>query len=213
MDKAYTPLKDTNRNTAAQSYSRKTPDSTTRIQASELAALRDYESLKIQVRQLEAKNRSLSSEVEQLLYEKTYSENKFMQKMNFEEETLAQFHKEKNYQLELLQIKHEEEMSRLKREAELRADEFLREIKHKDYQIKEKDEQNRYLELRNEELKGDFDAVDRELLKSREQVSVLNDNLTTSDFTIKKLDMLVEELEIQKAEMESEIRTLLDIEA
>lgn len=151
--------------------------------------------------------------MEQLLYEKTYSENKFMQKMNFEEETLAQFHKEKNYQLELLQIKHEEEMSRLKREAELRADEFLREIKHKDYQIKEKDEQNRYLELRNEELKGDFDAVDRELLKSREQVSVLNDNLTTSDFTIKKLDMLVEELEIQKAEMESEIRTLLDIEA
>ena len=55
--------------------------------------------------------------------------------------------------------------------------------------------------------------MDRELLKSREQVSVLNDNLTTSDFTIKKLDMLVEELEIQKAEMESEIRTLLDIEA
>lgn len=60
--------------------------------------------------------------MEQLLYEKSYSENKFMQKMNFEEETLSQFHKEKNYQMELLQIKHEEEMSRLKRESELRAD-------------------------------------------------------------------------------------------
>ena len=76
MDKAYTPQKDiksTIKNTAAQSYIRKTPDSTARVAASELAALRDYESLKIQVRQLEAKNRSLSSEVEQLLYEKSYS--------------------------------------------------------------------------------------------------------------------------------------------
>lgn len=59
--------------------------------------------------------------------------------MNFEEEAITQFHKEKNYQLELLQIKHEEEMSKLKREVELRADEYLREIKHKDYQLKEKD--------------------------------------------------------------------------
>lgn len=76
MDKAYTPQKDaksTLKNTAAQSYVRKTPDSTARVAATELAALRDYESLKIQVRQLEAKNRSLSSEVEQLLYEKSYS--------------------------------------------------------------------------------------------------------------------------------------------
>lgn len=35
--------------------------------------------------------------------------------MNFEEEAITQFHKEKNYQLELLQIKHEEEISKLKR--------------------------------------------------------------------------------------------------
>ena len=120
MDKAYTPQKDaknTLKSTTAQSYIRKTPDSSARAAVSELAALRDYESLKIQVRQLEAKNRTLTSEVEQLLYEKSYSENKFIQKMNFEEETLAQFHKEKNYQMELLQIKHEEELSRVKREA------------------------------------------------------------------------------------------------
>ena len=65
MDKAYTPQKDpksTNRNTAAQSYLRKTPDSVPRTApTSELALLKDYESLKIQVRQLEAKNRTLSS--------------------------------------------------------------------------------------------------------------------------------------------------------
>lgn len=47
--------------------------------------------------------------------------------------------------MELLQIKHEQENSKLKREAELRTDEYLREIKHKDYQLKEKDEQIRYL--------------------------------------------------------------------
>lgn len=64
MDKVYTPTKETKsamRNTAAQSYVRKTPEppirpdpavATTRTPASELAALRDYESLKIQVRQL-----------------------------------------------------------------------------------------------------------------------------------------------------------------
>ena len=39
---------------------------------------------------------------------------------------MTQFQKEKNYQLELQQIKHEEEMSRIKREGELRSDEFLR---------------------------------------------------------------------------------------
>ena len=164
MDKAYTPqkeIKSTTRTTVAQSYLKKTPENNPRSNASELSALRDYESLKIQVRQLEAKNRSLTSEVEQLLYEKSYNENKLIQKMNFEEETLSQFHKEKNYQMELLQIKHEEEMSRIKRESELRADEFIREIKHKDYQIKEKDEQIRYLEVRNDELRGDFDALDR----------------------------------------------------
>lgn len=194
MDKAYTPqkeIKSTTRTTVAQSYLKKTPENNPRSNASELSALRDYESLKIQVRQLEAKNRSLTSEVEQLLYEKSYNENKLIQKMNFEEETLSQFHKEKNYQMELLQIKHEEEMSRIKRESELRADEFIREIKHKDYQIKEKDEQIRYLEVRNDELRGDFDALDRELIKTREQNSVLTDKLTSSDFANKKLEMLV----------------------
>ena len=194
MDKAYTPqkeIKSTTRTTVAQSYLKKTPENNPRSNTSELSALRDYESLKIQVRQLEAKNRSLTSEVEQLLYEKSYNENKLIQKMNFEEETLSQFHKEKNYQMELLQIKHEEEMSRIKRESELRADEFIREIKHKDYQIKEKDEQIRYLEVRNDELRGDFDALDRELIKTREQNSVLTDKLTSSDFANKKLEMLV----------------------
>lgn len=40
-----------------------------------------------------------------------------------------------------------------------------------------------------------------------------NENLTHVEFKNKKLEMLVDELEGHKAEMESEIRVLLDIEA
>ena len=133
--------------------------------------------------------------------------------MNFEEEAITQFHKEKNYQLELLQIKHEEEISKLKRQAELRVDEFLREIKHKDYQLKEKDEQNRYLEMRNEELRRDYETLNIEFAKCRQQNSIASQKLTHNDFTIKKLQMHLEELELVKSQMESQIRTLLDIEA
>lgn len=68
--------------------------------------LKDYEALKIQVRQLESQNRSLNSEVDRLTQERIISENKYMQKLNYEEETLSQFQKEKNYQMELQQLKH-----------------------------------------------------------------------------------------------------------
>jgi len=64
-------------------------------------------------------------------------------------------------------------MSRQKREIELRADEYLREINHKDYQLKEKDEQIRYLELRNDELRKDYDLLDLEMGKCREQNGAL----------------------------------------
>ncbi len=68
--------------------------------------LKDYEAIKIQVRQLESQNRSLNSEVDRLTQERIISENKYMQKLNYEEETLSQFQKEKNYQMELQQLKH-----------------------------------------------------------------------------------------------------------
>jgi hypothetical protein len=109
--------------------------------------------------------------MEQLLYEKNYSESKFIQKASLDDQAINEFSKEKNYQMELLQIKHDEEMSRLKRDGELRSDEFLREVKHKDYQIREKDEQNRYLELRNEELRRDYETLSLEFAKAREQNS------------------------------------------
>lgn len=103
FEKSYTPQKEarsTVRQTTALSFSRGTPEGSNRLPpASDIAILKDYESLKIQVRQLEAKNRSLEAEVEQLLYEKNYNEAKYAQKANFDEESLSQFHKEKNYQI------------------------------------------------------------------------------------------------------------------
>jgi len=61
----------------------------------------------MQVRQMESQNRQLSNEVEKLRYEKNIHENKYMQKVSYEEETIAQFQKEKNYQMELLKIKND----------------------------------------------------------------------------------------------------------
>lgn len=43
--------------------------------------------------------------------------------------------------------------------------------------------------------------------------SIHVEKITVCDFTIKKFEMLIEQLELQKAQMESEIRALLDIEA
>lgn len=83
--KDYTPTKSSklysNPTTAAQ-YSRP-PDLTNRSSGGEMALLKEYEGLKAQVRQLETQNRQLSTEVEKLKYEKSFSETKYLQKMNF----------------------------------------------------------------------------------------------------------------------------------
>lgn len=39
-----------------------------------------------------------------------------MQKVNYEEEALSQFQKEKNYQLDLIRIKNDEEINKTRRE-------------------------------------------------------------------------------------------------
>jgi hypothetical protein len=67
--------------------------------------------------------------------------------------------------------------------------------------------------MRNNELRTDYEALSLELSRSREANAVQNETITNNDFTIKKLEMLIEEMNLMKAEMESEIRTLLDIEA
>lgn len=51
-----------------------------------------------------------------------------------------------------------------------------------------------------------------ELLRYRESNSALTEQLTREEFANKKLEMLEEELERQKGDMEGEIHILLDIE-
>jgi len=57
------------------------------------------------------------------------SENKLIQKAAFEEESVNQFQKEKNYQIEMLKIKNEEELSRFRRDFEVKIEDILKEIK------------------------------------------------------------------------------------
>jgi predicted RNase H-like nuclease (RuvC/YqgF family) len=52
-----------------------------------------------------------------------------------------------------------------------------------------------------------------ELLRYRDSNSSLSEQLTREEFANKKLEMLEEELDRQKNEMETEIHILLDIEA
>lgn len=66
-------------------------------------------------------------------YEKSIQENKYLQSKSFEQEAHAQFQKERNYQLELLRLKGEEEANRLRRDYELKVDELQRELKNRDY--------------------------------------------------------------------------------
>lgn len=71
---------------------------------------------------MESQNRQLSNEIEKLKYEKNINETKYHQKVSSEEEAISQFQKEKNYQIELLKIKNDEDIHRLKREFDYKKD-------------------------------------------------------------------------------------------
>jgi hypothetical protein len=78
-----------------------------------------------------------------------------------------QCQKEKNYQLELLRLKGEEEVNRLRRDFEARLDELHRELKSKDYQTRELSEKNAYLEIRAGELRKGAETLETEQLRTR----------------------------------------------
>ena len=48
---------------------------------------------------------------------------------------------------------------------------MLRELKNRDYEIREKAEQIDYLELKNGELNKELNSLEKELIKSRDQNS------------------------------------------
>lgn len=67
--------------------------------------------------------------MEKLRQEKHLQESKLLQKASYEEETMSQYQKEKNYQLEMLRIKNEEELNRLRRDYEVRIEDLQREAR------------------------------------------------------------------------------------
>lgn len=93
-----------------------TPAGRESVRGGELTIVREYEALRGQARQLEMQNRQLAAEVDKLKYEKTAQETKLLQKASFEEEAIAHLQKEKNYQLEMLRIKNEEDLNRTRRD-------------------------------------------------------------------------------------------------
>lgn len=57
----------------------------------------------------------MASEIEQFRYESNMNESKYIQKINSNEESLSQFHREKAYQFDLIQVKHEEDLTKVRR--------------------------------------------------------------------------------------------------
>ena len=55
--------------------------------------MREYEALKLKVRQLEAQNKNFQAELDKMDYEKSYVEKQYKQKIAFEEQSLLQFQK------------------------------------------------------------------------------------------------------------------------
>lgn len=67
------------------------------------------------------------------------------------------------------------------------------------------------LESKIQELRGTLEEMELEMVKHRENNSSLTEQVTREEFANKKLEMLAEELERQRNEMEDEIHILLDI--
>ena len=138
---------------------------------------REYEVLRQQVRALEQQGRQLSGEADRLRYERSIFENKYMQKATFEEEAMVQCQKEKNYQLELMRLKGEEDANRLRRDFESRLDELHRELKAKDYHVRDLSEKNAYLDCKAGELRKGAEELEFEQVRARETAAALQDRL------------------------------------
>jgi hypothetical protein len=82
------------------------------------------------------------------------------QKASFEEEAVAQLQKEKNYQIDMLRIKNEEDLARTRRDYEARLEELLREIRSREAVGKELLEKSAYVEEKVGELRSALDLLD-----------------------------------------------------
>lgn len=125
--------------------------------------------------------------MEKLRQEKQQQESKLLQKATYEEETLSQYQKEKNYQLEMLRIKNEEDLNRTRRDYEARIDDLQREARTREAANREADQQNSYVECKVAELRKTLENLEMELLRYRESNSALTEQLTREEFANKKL--------------------------
>lgn len=123
--------------------------------------------MRIQARSLEAQNKLLTTEVEKLRLERQYGDTRFIEKIHFEEETLMQYQKEKNYQMELMKLKCDEDVNRLRRDKDREMEGLVKELKLKDIESREKSERLNYLELKNAELSKALAMLERELMVTR----------------------------------------------
>ena len=110
-------------------------------------------------------------------------------------------HKETNYQMDLLRIKQEEENKRTRRHYDLKIDELQRLGKEKDYQYRELSEKQAYFNMKGTELRRGIEVMEAELGKSKDHQERLRQLAGEEEIAQKKLEVLTDELEIQKKEM------------
>ena len=71
-----------------------------------------------------------------------------------------QLQKEKNYQIEMLRLKNEEELNRTRRDYEVKVEDLLREIRNREAVGKELLDKSAYMEGKVGELRTALDLLD-----------------------------------------------------
>jgi uncharacterized protein (DUF2461 family) len=73
---------------------------------------------------------------------------------------VAQLQKEKNYQIEMLRLKNEEDLNRTRRDYEVKVEDLLREIRNREAVGKELLDKSAYMEGKVGELRTALDLLD-----------------------------------------------------
>lgn len=113
--------------------------------------------------------------------------------------------------MDKFQLEAEEEIHRVRREAEKELETLIRQNKNLEFQVREQTDKNAYLANQNNQLNSELNDLEKELIKSREAINELNDRCGQLAALEKNGQVAQKQLELQKNEMEQEIRILLQI--
>lgn len=144
----------------------------------QLSIARQFEALKLQAKQLEITNRQLVADADKLRYEKSLNQSKLLQKVSFEEQSMVQFQKEKNYQIELMRTQNEENLSRLRREYENKVQDVQRQISSRELLGRDLSDQYSMQEKKAQDTRVLLEKYELELVKLRQQNSNLTEQVT-----------------------------------